>query len=188
MCPGNRSLLRVQPGIIAGRYSYARASADIGRMRSQELPVLPHQESALRRAGEALDQVRPDAARDLDSAFRRDPALIGQAAGGNTAGAVRAMAEERRVRLDPDARAERFVESWRGLAREQAGGDQARSDKAVTRMGAMAEGLRRDPELAKALERRAPELELKLERGRSIEKSLEQSIGIGRERDRGMSR
>ena len=22
MCPGNRSLLRVQPGIIAGRYSY----------------------------------------------------------------------------------------------------------------------------------------------------------------------
>ena len=45
-----------------------------------------------------------------------------------------------------------------------------------------------DEELAKALERRAPELELKLERGRSIERSLEQSIGIGRERDRGMSR
>jgi hypothetical protein len=79
------------------------------------------------------------------------------------------MAEERRVRLDPDARAERFVESWRDLARERAGGDQARSDKAVTRMGAMADGLRRDPDLAKALERRAPELELKLERGRSIE-------------------
>ncbi|MBN9990614.1 Ti-type conjugative transfer relaxase TraA, partial [Listeria monocytogenes] len=36
---------------------YARASADIGRMRAQDLPVLPHQESALRRAGEALDQV-----------------------------------------------------------------------------------------------------------------------------------
>ena len=169
---------------------YARAAADIGRMRARELPVLPHQESALRRAGEALDQVQPDAARDLASAFRRDPGLIGQAAGGNTGGAVRAMAEERRVRLDPDARADRFVESWRGLARERAGGDQARADKATTRMGAMAEGLRHDPELAKALERRAPELELelRLELGRSIEKSLEQSIGIGRERDRGMSR
>ena len=167
---------------------YARASADIGRMRAQELPVLPHQESALRRAGEVLDQVRPDAARDLASAFHRDPGLIGQAAGGNTGGAVRAMAEERRVRLDLDARADRFVESWRGLARERAGGDQARADKATTRMGAMAEGLRRDPEMAKALERRAPELELKLERGRSIERSLEQSIGIGREHDRGMSR
>jgi len=166
---------------------YARAAADIGRMRTRELPVLPHQESALRRAGEALDQVRPDGARDLDFAFRRDPGLIGQAAEGKTGGAARAMAEERRVRLDPDARADRFVESWRGLARERAGGDQARTDKATTRMGAMAEGLRRDPELAKALERRAPELELKLERGRSIEKSLEQSIGIGRERDRGMS-
>jgi Ti-type conjugative transfer relaxase TraA len=166
---------------------YARAAADIGRMRAQELPVLPHQESALRRAGEVLDQVRPDAVRDLASAFRRDPGLIGQAAGGNTAGAARAMAEERRVRLDPDARADRFVESWRGLARERTGGDQARADKATMRMGAMAEGVRRDPELAKALERRAPELGVKLERGRSIEKSLEQSIGIGRERDRGMS-
>ena len=166
---------------------YARAAADIGRMRVRELPVLPHQESALRRAGEALDQVRPDGARDLDSAFRRNPGLIGQAAGGKTGGAVRAMAEERRVRLDPDARADRFVESWRGLTRERAGGDQAQADKATTRMGAMAEGLRRDPDLAKALERRAPELELKLERGRGIEKSLEQSIGIGRERDRGMS-
>jgi Ti-type conjugative transfer relaxase TraA len=166
---------------------YARAFADIGRMRAQKLPVLPHQESALRRAGEALDQVRPYAARDLASAFRRDPELIGQAAGGNTGGTVRAMVEERRVRLDPEARADRFVGSWRGLARERAGGDQARADKATSRMGAMAEGLRRDPELAKALERRAPELELKLERGRSIQKSLEQSIGIGRERDRGMS-
>ncbi len=157
-------------------------------MRAQKLPVLPHQESALRRAGEALNQVRPGAARDLASAFRRDPELIGQAAGGNTAGAVRAMTEERRVRLDPDARADRFVESWRSLTRERAGGHQARADKATTRMGAMAKGLRRDPELAKALERRAPELELKLEHGRSIGKSLEQSIGIGRERDRGMSR
>ncbi len=167
---------------------YARAAADIGRMRARELPVLPHQESALRRAGEALDQVRPDGARDLDSAFRRDSGLIGQAAEGKTSGAARAMAEERRVRLDPDARADRFVESWRGLARERTCDDQARADKATTRMGAMAKGLRSDPDLAKALERRAPELELKLERGRSIDKSLEQSIGIGRERDRGMSR
>ncbi|MFS0851467.1 Ti-type conjugative transfer relaxase TraA [Novosphingobium panipatense] len=166
---------------------YARAAADIGRMRAQELPVLPHQESVLRRAGETLDQVRRGAARDLDAAFRRDPRLIGQAAGGNTGGATRAMAEERRVRLDPDARADRFMESWRELARERKGSDQARADKATTRMGAMADGLRRDPELAKALERRAPELELKLQRGLSIEKSLERSIGIDRERDRGMS-
>lgn len=177
-----------KPGQAKAIERYARAAADIGRMRARELPVLPHQESALRRAGEALDRVRPDGARDLDSAFRRDPGLIGQAAEGKTGAAARAMAEERRVRLDPEARADRFVESWRGLARERTGGDQARTDKATTRMGAMAEGLRRDPELAKALERRAPELELKLERGRSIEKSLEQSIGIGRERDRGMSR
>jgi hypothetical protein len=80
---------------------YARATADIGRMRAKGLPVLPHQEGALRKAGEVLDAGRPHAARDLASALRRDPKLIEQAAGGNTGGAARAMAEEQRVRLDP---------------------------------------------------------------------------------------
>jgi hypothetical protein len=60
---------------------YARAAADIGRMRDQGLPVLPHQETALRKAGEGLDAVRPHAARDLASALARDPKLIEQAAG-----------------------------------------------------------------------------------------------------------
>jgi hypothetical protein len=38
---------------------YARATADIGRMRAKGLPVLPHQEGALRKAGEVLDAGRP---------------------------------------------------------------------------------------------------------------------------------
>jgi Ti-type conjugative transfer relaxase TraA len=171
---------------------YARAAADIGRMRAQELPVLPHQESALRRAGEALDQVRPDAARDLASAFRRDPGLIGQAAKGNTAGAVRAMAEERRVRLDPDARADRFVAGWQAMQRRRSGleraGDHDGAETMRRRMAQAAGGLARDPQLESALRRRAPELELKLEREWSIGDALARSIGPGRERDRGLSR
>ncbi|MFD1788561.1 Ti-type conjugative transfer relaxase TraA [Sphingomonas floccifaciens] len=169
---------------------YARAAADIGRMRAKDLPVLPHQAQALEKAGAALDSTRPDAARDLASALARDPRLTEQAAAGNTAGAARAMAEEARVRTDPELRAGRFVESWRAMQRDRAGmeraGDKAGAERLRGRMEKLAGGLHRDPQLESALARRAPELELKMERGRSIGQELAQQIG-GRDRDRGMS-
>ena len=170
---------------------FARATADIGRMREKGLPVLPHQESALRQAGDALDQVRPHAARDLASAFQRDPRLAHDVAEGNTGGAARAMAEEARVRADPELRAGRFVESWQAMQRTRAGmeraGDKEGAERVAKRMETLAGGLHRDPQLESALRARAPELELKMERGRSIGQELAQSIGGGRDRDRGMS-
>jgi Ti-type conjugative transfer relaxase TraA len=169
---------------------YARATADIDRMRAKDLPVLPHQAQALEKAGAALDRTRPDAARDLASALARDPKLTEQAAQGNTAGAARAMAEEARVRADPDLRAGRFVESWRAMQRDRAGmeraGDKQGAERLRGRMEKLAGGLHRDPQLESALAKRAPELELKMERGRSIGQELAQQIG-GRDRDRGMS-
>jgi len=171
---------------------YARAAGDIGRMRGQGLPVLPHQESALQKAGETLDASRPHAARDLASALARDPNLIGQAAGGNTAGAARAMAEEQRVRLDPDARADRFVEGWQKMQHARVGmeraGDGAGAERLRERMEKAAGGLHRDPQLESALRTRAPELALKTERERSIGDALSSSLDRGRDRDRGMSR
>ena len=170
---------------------YARAAADMRRMQEKGLPVLPHQTQALSHAGEALDRARPDAARDLASALARDPQLAAQAAQGNTSGAARAMAEEQRVRLDPELRAGRFVESWRDMQRAHAGmeraGDTQGAAKLRGRMETLAGGLHRDPQLESALRRRAPELELKMERGRSIGQELAQSIGGARDRDRGMS-
>ncbi|WP_167956450.1 Ti-type conjugative transfer relaxase TraA [Sphingomonas jejuensis] len=171
---------------------YARATADIGRMHAKGLPVLPHQESALRKAGEALDANRPHAARDLASALRRDPRLIEQAAGGNTGGAARAMAEEQRVRLDPEARAGRFVEAWKMMQRNRAAleraGDRAGAERMRGNMAKVAGAIGRDPQLESALRRRAPELELKLEKDRAIGDALAKSLGPDRERDRGMSR
>jgi hypothetical protein len=55
-------------------------------------------------------------------------------------------------------------------------------------MESMAGGLHRDPQLESVLRRRAPELALSMERGRSIGQELAQSVSIGRDRDRGMSR
>ncbi len=169
---------------------YARAGADIGRMLEKGLPVLAHQEQALAKAGDALDQVRPHAARDLASAMARDPKLIEQAAGGNTSGAAKAMESERQVRTDPEKRAGRFVEQWQGMkearASMESAGDHEGAEKIGKRMESIAGGLHRDQQLESALQRRAPELALSMERSRSIGQELAQSVSIGRDRDRGM--
>ena len=181
-----------KPGQDKAIERYARAAADISRMRAKGLPVLPHQESALRKAGDALDASRPHAARDLASALRRDPKLIEQTAGGNTGGAARAMAEEQRVRLDPEARAGRFVEAWKAMQRDRAAleraGDRAGAERLRGNMAKVAGAIGRDPQLESALRRRAPELALKLEKDRAVGDALAKSLGPDRERDRGMSR
>lgn len=168
---------------------YARAAADIGRMHAKGLPVLPHQEQALAKAGDQLDQARPHAARDLASAIERDPQLARAAAEGNTAGAAKAMETERQVRIDPEKRAERFVESWRTMGEQRSrlekAGDREGAERMRGRMEKLAGGLHRDPQLESALHRRAPELALKMERGRSIGQELERTLE--RTRDRGMS-
>ena len=171
---------------------YGRAAADIGRMRDKGLPVLAHQEQALAKAGDALDQVRPHGARDLASAIERDPRLARDAAEGNTGGAAKAMETERQVRIDPEKRAGRFVEQWQSMKESRASmeraGDRAGAEKLGKRMESMAGGLHRDPQLESVLQRRAPELALSMERGRSIGQELAQSVTIGRDRDHGMSR
>ena len=171
---------------------YARAGADIGRMLEKGLPVLAHQEQALAKAGDALDQFWPYAARDLASALARDPKLIEQAVGGKTSGAAKAMETERQVRIDPEKRAGRFVEQWQGMMEARASmeraGDRAGAEKLGKRMESIAGGLHRDPQLESVLRARAPELALSIERGRSIGQELAQSVSIGRDRDRGMSR
>ncbi len=189
---GERAIGSQSTGQAKAIERYARAAGDIRRMRGQGLPVLPHQESALRKAGQTLDATRPHAARDLASALARDPKLIEQVAGGDTTGAARAMAEEQRVRLDPDVRADRFVEDWQKMQQARVGmergGDSAGAGRLRERMEKAAGALHRDPQLESALRTRAYELALKTERERSIGDALSSSIDRGRDRDRGMSR
>ncbi|MES3045295.1 Ti-type conjugative transfer relaxase TraA [Sphingomonas faeni] len=171
---------------------YGRAAADIGRMKEKGLPVLAHQEQALVKAGYALDQTRHHAARDLASAIERNPRLARDAAEGNTGGAAKAMEIERQIRMDPEKRAGRFVEQWQGMKAARASmeraGDRAGAEKLGKRMEGIAGGLHRDPRLESVLRRRAPELALSIERGRSIGQELAQSIQPSRDRDRDMSR
>ncbi len=173
---------RPDQGVAIRRY--ARAAVDVAGMQEKGLPTLPHQGTALARAGEALDQVRPHGVRDLAAAIERDPTLARDAAAGNTRGAVRGMAEEARVRTDPQLRAERFMERWRALETENGG---AGSSKATMDRAEMVDGLRHDPALRAELERRAPELGL--DRGRQTpEQVLQRQIEMERARDRQQDR
>ena len=108
-------------------------------MRDKGLPVLAHQEQALAKAGEALDQTRPHAARDLASRSRAIPGLSREAAEGNTGGAAKAMEDEQQVRLDPEKRAGRFVEQWQGMKQARASMERA-GDSAGAREVAQAHG------------------------------------------------
>ena len=55
--------------------TFARAWADAERMRTAGLPVLPHQEQALAKAGADLDRLRPNGAQDLRVALTVRPEL-----------------------------------------------------------------------------------------------------------------
>ncbi|WP_322966060.1 Ti-type conjugative transfer relaxase TraA [Sphingomonas fuzhouensis] len=167
-----------RPDLEVAIRRYARAAVKAAEMQRKGLPVLPHQMTAMERAGEALNTIREQGTRDLVVAFQRDPRLVHEAASGNTRGAVWAMAEEARVRGDPYSRAERFMERWRALEAEGGGG----SGRIASVRADMIDGLRHDPALRAALERHAPELGL--DRGHQIERVRMRD----RQQDRGFER
>jgi len=169
---------------------HARASADVIRMQDRGLPVLVHQRRALEQAREAMGQIGPHAARDLERVYVRDPALVGETASGRTQRAIRVLQLEAEVRADPRLRADRFVERWQCLERQRAdlhrAGDTTGVRQVKDRLGAMAQSLQRDPQVESLLRPRAPELGLSAEMGRSIGQSLSAYLGLGRGRGLGL--
>jgi hypothetical protein len=169
---------------------YARAVDDVGRMREQGLPVLPHQRTALEKAGQALDTIRPHASADLASALQRQPELIREAADGRSQGALRAMQLEAEIRVDPVQRADRFVSDWQrlGQARQamQRDGDTKGAQRLTNRMTDMAKGLERDAQVESLLRGRTRDLGIKTELGRDLARDLAASITMERSRSIGM--
>jgi Ti-type conjugative transfer relaxase TraA len=172
--------------ITEGVRRYARAFADVERMRDGGLPILPHQDLALKRAEKALAVASPEAAQDLRSALSRQRGLAGQIDQPGGLDAIgKALARENQVRRDPKLRAERFVERWTGLKARHAelGGWQhldARR-KVEDRMKTMAKGLGRDPQVESLLSGRRKELGLSAPSpGRNLAQDLARSLGIGR--------
>jgi Ti-type conjugative transfer relaxase TraA len=141
---------------------YARARQEVDRMTVQHLPALDYQKTARMQAAQVLDSLQPQAARDLETVFAREPGLVSETAGGNTAKAIRQMQLESELRTNPELRADRFVQAWQQLKarRDQLKGwenDEARG-VVETRMRAMAQGIEKDPTLGAALSRRGSQL------------------------------
>ena len=170
---------------------YARTLTDIARMHEQGLPVLPHQDTARGAARDKLDAIRPEAGRDLATAFGRQPELIGDAAKGNSAAAIRAMTLEAEVRTNPQMRADRFVETWQGLHRHREHalrtGDHARTSSITGSMGTMAKSLERDAQVESLLRGRKIELGLHNRGAGGIGHQLKEYLGLGRGRGIDMS-
>jgi len=191
--------LRLKPGLAAEPQItpldkavelYARATADIWRMRGQGLEELPHQRLAFREAAHALDAARPDGARDLREAFTNTPALVDEAAKGRTAATIRAMALETDIRISDAQRADKFVAEWQRQARQFKALDRAGEGDAAWRvrqgMTAMAKSLERDPQLESLLRNRVRDLGIQPSAGASLSHDLQSWLGISRSRGLGL--
>jgi hypothetical protein len=163
-------------------------------MQDKGLPVLPHQRAELDKAREAMNATGKHAAKDMEQAYKRDPALASEAAGGRVRQAMRAMQLEAEIRTDPDKRADRFVEGWRQLHQHreelQRDGDFRGARKLSEQMAGMAKSLERDAQVESVLRERKQELGISFETGRQLSHDLASSVGIemGRSHDHGLSR
>jgi hypothetical protein len=149
-------------GLAAAVQRYACAVQDSDRMTNQGLQVLEYQKVGRMQAAQALDAIRQHGALDLDTAFAREPGLVSEAASGRTASAIRQMQLETELRVNPELRADRFVQAWQQLRsqRDKLDGwqnEEAR-DAVENRMRAMAKSLEKDPTLGAALSRRGDQL------------------------------
>lgn len=175
---------------------YARAMDNTERMLGQKLPVLEHQKRELREAGAALDQTRPGATRDLHEALRHEPStwramkdLRGPERGVELAGAIR---HEDRVRADPRLKADRLVKDWKRLEaqhdRLEGWRHRPARQRLEGRMTAMANTLKRDPELESLVWSRAQALGRgsMLDRVMSAPSVRQATLEIGRDRGLGL--
>ncbi|MBA4748073.1 MAG: Ti-type conjugative transfer relaxase TraA [Sphingopyxis sp.] len=169
---------------------YARAVADLERAVARGLEPMPHQLAAREKAFAGLNDIRPEAGSDLSAAFRSQPELVGQAASGRTANAIRAMQLEAEIRTNPAMRADRFVENWQRLHRQRdqafQTGNYRRADAVSASMGAMAKSLERDPQVDSLLRNRKIELGLRASGSGGIAHQLHEAFGLGRGRGLGI--
>ena len=121
----------------------------------------PAQVKELQEARKVFEAVRPHGSHDAEAAYKKTPELVREAAGGQVNRAIRALQLETELRLDPDRRAERFVERWQGLdqasLRQYQAGDISGYKATRSAMGDMAKSLERDPQLESILANRRGE-------------------------------
>ena len=136
--------------------------------------------------------MRPYGSHDAEAAYKKNPDLAREAAGGRLNRAIRALQLETELRINPGRRADRFVDDWQKLdqasLRRYQAGDISGYRSARSAMGDMARGLERDPQLESLLANRKHELGITFESGRrlGLELAFSHGIDLGRGRSRGI--
>jgi hypothetical protein len=169
---------------------HARAVDAIFEAQEMGGEASPEQVKELQKARRVFEEVRPYGSVDAEAAYKKDPELAQEAAGGRVNRAIRALQLETEMRINPGRRADRFVERWQELGHTSQRQYQAAnmSGYRATRsaMGDMARSLERDPQLESLLENRKRELGIAFESGRRLGLELAFTHGIDLGRGRGL--
>jgi len=169
---------------------HARAVDAIFDMQERGGKASPEQVKELQEARKVFEEVRPYGSHDAEAAYKKNPELVREAAGGQVNRAIRALQLETELRTDPSRRANRFVERWQKLdhtsQRQYQAGDIAGYKATRSAMGDMAKSLERDPQLESILANRKRDLGIAFESGRRLGRELAFTHGIGLGRGRGI--
>jgi Ti-type conjugative transfer relaxase TraA len=169
---------------------HARAVDAIFDMQELGFDATPEQVKELQQARKVFEKVRPFGSHDAEAAYKKNPDLAREAAGGRLNRAVRALQLETELRINPGRRADRFVDDWQKLdqasLRRYQAGDISGYRSARSAMGDMARSLERDPQLESILANRKRELGIAFESGRRLGLELAFSHGLDLGRGRGI--
>jgi len=169
---------------------HARAVDAIFDMQERGGKASPEQVKELQEARRVFEKVRPYGSHDAEAAYKKNPELVREAAGGQVNRAIRALQLETELRTDPSRRADRFVERWKKLdhtsQRQYQAGDMSGYKATRSAMGDMAKSLERDPQLESILANRKRDLGIAFESGRRLGQELAFSHGIDLGRGRGI--
>ena len=169
---------------------HARAVDAIFEAQELSGKASPEQVKELQKARRVFEEVRPYGSVDAEAAYKKDPDLAHEVAGGRVNRAIRALQLETEMRIDPGRYADRFVERWQELdqssLRQYQAGDFSGYRAIRSAMGDMARSLERDPQLESLLENRKRKLGITFESGRRLGLELAFSLGIDLDRGRGL--
>ncbi len=169
---------------------HARAVDAIFKAQEMGGQASAAQVKELQEARKVFEEVRPYGSHDAEAAYKKNPELVHEAAGGQLNRAIRALQLETELRIDPNLRADRFVERWQKLdqssLRQYQAGDISGYRATRSAMGDMARSLERDPQLESLLDNRKRELGIAFESGRRLGLELAFTHGIDLGRGRGL--
>ncbi|MCP3462759.1 Ti-type conjugative transfer relaxase TraA [Bradyrhizobium sp. CCGUVB23] len=167
---------------------HARAVDAIFEAQEMGGKASPEQVKELQAARRVFEDVRPYGSHDAEATYKKNPELASEAAGGRLNRAVRALQLETELRINPNRRADRFVERWQELDQtrlsQYQAGDMSGYRATRSAMGDMARSLERDPQLESLLANRKRELGIAFDSGRrlGIELAFTHGIDLGRGR------